>query len=156
MNDTPLKAFAETLAREGKSPMTIRNYLNDLAHFARWFSQTNGEAFAPEAITLLDMCAHKSHLLTVAKFKPATVNRRLAALAGFCRWAKAQSLIVDNPTNQVGGVPEAQSAPKALGDTELHRLLREVYKSGKKRDIAIVEVLVSGAQPLPLRRSGAS
>jgi site-specific recombinase XerD len=142
MNDH-FRGFEQALIREGKSPLTIKNYLNDLAHFATWFAQTNGEAFAPEAITLLDVRAYKSHLLTVAKFKPATVNRRLAALARFCRWAKAQGLIVDNPTDDVKGVPEVQSAPKALRDTELHRLLREVYKGGKKRDIAIIEVLAN-------------
>lgn len=139
----PFVGFEQALTREGKSPLTVKNYLNDLAHFAKWFTQTNGEAFVPDAITLLDVRAYKSFLLTVAKFRPATVNRRLAALSRFCRWAKTQGLIKEDPTDDVKGVPEPQSAPKALGDTELHRLLREVYKRGKRRDIAIIEVLAN-------------
>jgi len=135
--------FQQALIREGKSPLTLRNYLNDLAHFAAWFTQTNGEKFAPGGITLLDVRAYKSYLLTVAKFKPATINRRLAALAKYCRWAKATGLLADDPTTEVKGVSQVKTAPKALSAVELHRLLREVHKGGKARDIALIETLAN-------------
>ena len=96
--------FQQALIREGKSPLTIRNYLNDLKHFAAWFTQTNGEPFAPGGITVLDVRAYKSYLMTVAKFMPATINRRLAALAKYCRWAKAAGLLTDDSTAEVKGV----------------------------------------------------
>ena len=136
--------FEEELCREGKSPRTISSYLSDLRHFAAWFTQSNGEPFSPQAITILDVRAYKSHLQTVARFKPATINRRLAALARYCRFAKAQGLISENPTGDVQGVRQQQAVrPKALDGIELRRLLREVHKSGNKRDIAIIEVLAN-------------
>jgi site-specific recombinase XerD len=143
MNDTLFKAFAQALEREGKSPLTIRSYRSDLAHFVAWFAHTNGEPFAPGGITLLDVRGYKSYLMTIAQFKPATVNRRLAALARFCGWARGQGLLAGDPTAEVKGVRRALVAPKALHAVELRRLLREVHKGGEKRDVAIVEVLAN-------------
>ena len=128
---------------EGKSPQTIKGYISDLRRFRDWFAQTNGEAFTPQGITLLDVRAYQSYLVTVTRFKPSTVNRRLAALAKYCRWAKAQGLIQGDPTDGVKGVSQVQAAPKALSSLELCRLLREVHKGGKARDIAILEVLAN-------------
>ena len=54
--------FEHALVHEGKSPLTVKNYLNDLAHLAGWFTQTNGEVFAPQAVTLLDVRAYESLL----------------------------------------------------------------------------------------------
>jgi len=137
-------SFEAELRRQGKRPRTISSYLSDLRHFATWFTQSNGEAFSPQAITILDVRSYKSHLQTVVKFKPATVNRRLAALARYCRFAKSQGLISEDPTSDVQGVRQQKAArPKALDGIELRRLLREVHKSGNKRDIAIVEVLAN-------------
>lgn len=142
MNDL-FDSFAQALTREGKSALTIASYLSDLNHFAIWFSQTNGEAFSPQGITLLDVRAYKSHLLTVARFKPATINRHLAALAKYCRLAKAQGHLSDDPSRDVKGVRQVKAAPKALPNLELRRLLREVHKSGKVRDAAIIETLAN-------------
>lgn len=137
-------SFEEELCREGKSPRTISSYLSDLRHFATWFAQSNGEPFSPQAITILDVRAYKSHLQTVAKFKPATINRRLAALTRYCRFARSLGLIDEDPTHAVQGVRQQETVrPKALSALELRKLLREVHKSGNKRDIAIVEVLAN-------------
>ena len=143
MPNTLFQPFADALTREGKSPLTIRSYVSDLTHFATWFAQTNGEEFTPGGITLLDVRGYKSYLVTVAQFKPATVNRRLAALAKYCVWAKGQGLLAGDPTAEVKGVRRAQMAPKALSAVELRRLLREVHKRAEPRDVAIVELLAN-------------
>ncbi len=143
MDHPSFQAFAEALTQESRSALTVRNYLNDLEHFARWFVQTNGEAFTPQGITTLDLRAYKAYMLTVAKFKPATINRRLAALSRYCRWAKAIGLIQEDPTEEIEGVRQMHGAPKALDALELRRLLREVHKGGQKRDIAILEILAN-------------
>ena len=138
-----LKRFKKALTREWKSPLTIKNYLGDLRHFASWFAQTNGEQLTPQGITIFDVRSYKSYLLTIAKFKPATVNRRLAALSKLCRWAKTEGIIKADPTSEVKGVRQVSGAPKALNPLEFRRLLREVHKGGKPRDIAIVELLAN-------------
>ena len=138
-----LQAFEQELVREGKRPLTITNYLLDLEHFAAWFTQTNGEQLTPQGITILDVRSYKSFLTTVRKFKPATVNRRLASLSKFCRWAKAEGLMENDPTADVKGVSQVKPAPKALDQLDLRRVMREVHKGGKARDIAIIEVLAN-------------
>ena len=137
------QAFEQHLVGQGRSPLTVKNYLADLGQFARWFLQTNGEAMAPERITLLDVRSYKAHLVTVRQFKPATVNRRLATLSRYCRWAREGGLLAGDPTEGVKGVSQVKAAPKALDRLELRRLLREAHKGGKARDIAIIEVLVN-------------
>ena len=137
------QAFAQDLERQGRRPLTVASYLSDLRGFAAWFMQTNGEAFAPQGITALDVRSYKGYLMTIAQFKPATVNRRLASLARYCAWARAQGLLQGDPLQEVKGVRQVKPAPKALGAVELRRLLREVHKRGIPRDIALVELLAN-------------
>lgn len=135
-------AFGQALAAEGKSDRTIQHYLSDLQQFATWFEQTNGETFAPQAITALDVVGYRSYMMTIKDYQPATINRKLASLSRFCRWAKGEALIEENPATEVQGVKEEQpTAPKALTRTEWLRFLRTVHRGGNKRDIALVELL---------------
>jgi site-specific recombinase XerD len=143
MPNDMFQAFVQTLEREGRRPLTVASYLSDLRGFAAWFTQANGEAFAPSGITALDVRSFKSYLITVAGFKPATVNRRLASLSRYCAWARTQGLLQDDPTAEVKGVRQVKPAPKALAAVDLRRLLREVHKRGIPRDIALVELLVN-------------
>jgi len=138
-----LPTFEKSLQAEGKSPLTIKSYLSDMRHFAQWFEKTTGEAFKPQAITSLDVQCYKAYLLTDQRCKPATINRKLSTLSKFCRWARKEGLIKEDPTDEVKGVEEVKAAPKALTHTDLLRLLRTVHRGGKKRDIAIIEVLAN-------------
>jgi integrase/recombinase XerC len=143
MTSSVFQAFTQSLEREGRRPLTVTSYLSDLEGFANWFVQTNGEAFTPQGITALDVRSFKGYLLTVAGFKPATVNRRLASLSKYCAWARAQGLLQGKPTEEVKGVRQVKPAPKALGAVELRRFLREVHKRGLPRDIALIELLAN-------------
>jgi len=78
-------SFEEELKRQGKSPRTISSYLSDLRHFAAWFAHSNGEPFSPQVITILDVRAYKSHLQTVAAFKPATINGEIQSQVVNCQ-----------------------------------------------------------------------
>src|SRR5947209_3963378 len=109
-----LEQFGQALRREEAAELTIKNYGLDLAHFARWFQIANGEALTLKAITPTDVREYKTYQLTVEQAKPATVNRRRAALRKFCRWAKAQQLIDDDPTEGSKGVDKVRLAPKSL------------------------------------------
>jgi integrase/recombinase XerC len=137
------ESFAQALVQQGRRPLTVASYLSDLKGFATWFTQTNGEAFSPQGITALDVRSFKGYLLTVAGFKPATVNRRLASLSRYCAWARGQGLLQGDPLQEVKGVRQVKPAPKALGAVELRRVLREVHKRGLPRDIALVELLAN-------------
>jgi len=136
-----LTQFTETLRAEERSENTVQSYLSDLKHFAEWFEGTNGQAFKPEAIMPIDIGQYKSYLQTVKGFKPATVNRRLAAIKRLCRWARSQSLIEENPAAEIKGVPRQRTAPKALTRREAAHLVRMAQRHGDKRDVAILQLL---------------
>ena len=136
------KAFEESLRNrpEGISPYTVRGYMTDLKRFAAWFEKTNGEPMHLRDVTPVDVRDYKAYLQTVKKFKPATINRRLAALRAYFYWSIDEGLIKENPV-RVRNVEEPQTAPRSIGEREYHRLLRAVQKGGSKRDIAIIQML---------------
>jgi site-specific recombinase XerD len=136
-----LAAFLLDLGREEVSPLTLRNYQADVANFARWFAGSIGKPFAAVEVTPTDVRDYKAHLVTVERRKPATVNRRLAALRKFFTWAKGRRLISELPTDPVKGVPQDRRAPRSLEAREVNRLIREAERRTKKRDIALLKTL---------------
>jgi site-specific recombinase XerD len=133
--------FLTELAREEVAAKTIRAYRSDLTHFGRWFAGSTGEAFAAAAVTPTDLRDYRAHLIGVERRQPATVNRRLAALRRFFLWAKAVGRCTEVVTDGVKGVPAAPRSPKSLEKREVDRLVRMAERSGKKRDLAILQVL---------------
>src|SRR5581483_7516018 len=117
------------------------SYRSDLLAFARWFAASTGEACAAAAVTRTDVRDHKAALLTIEGRKPATANRRLAALRRFFAWAKAQRLVQELPTEGVRGVNTPKQAPKSLPKRDVDRLIRAAERAGHKRDLAVLAVL---------------
>jgi site-specific recombinase XerD len=125
------------------APHTVRAYLQDLASFSTWFVASTGDTFNPQAVTPLDIREYKRHLQN-QRARPATINRRLAALSTFFRWARATGLVTgDNPTADVPGVDRVKLAPKWLKRMEQLALLRKVKARGRVRDIALVTLLLN-------------
>ena len=133
--------FLTDLAREEVAEKTIAAYRTDLSHFARWFAGSTGEAFAAAAVTPTDLRDYRAHLVNVERRQPATVNRRLAALRRFFLWAKAAGRCTEVVTDGVKGVPASPRSPKSLEKREVDRLVRMAERSGKKRDLALLQVL---------------
>jgi integrase/recombinase XerD len=134
-------AFLTDLARSEAAPLTVRSYRDSLLGFARWFTGTNGEPFTAAAVTSTDIREFRAHLMSVLRRKPATVNRHLAALRAFGRWARGQRLIAELPTEGVKDVARVRQAPKALSKRDVDRVIKVAERRGKKRDIAILIVL---------------
>jgi integrase/recombinase XerC len=133
--------FVADLTRQEVAAKTLVNYRSDLLCFGRWFAGVNDEAFTAAAVTPTDVRDYRTYLVQEERRKPATVNRRLAALRKFFTWAQATGRIHDRPTDAVKGLEASPRAPKALAKRELDRLIRSVEKEGKKRDLAIVLTL---------------
>ena len=140
-SDTHVDTFIKDLARGEASPKTLASYRFDLSLFARWFEQTQGEPLSPAAVTPTDIREYKSHLMNVEQRRPATVNRRLAALRKFFTWAKASRLVEELPTDSVKGVTSSPRAPRSLEKREVDKLIRAVERHGNKRDLALVLTL---------------
>lgn len=128
--------------KRGLSPHTLSGYRTDLLNFCAWFKETNGNDPGPSDVTSIDLREYQSYLQNVRKQKPGTVNRRFINLRNFLRWAQEQGYVTRFPSfpKQVS----AQKAhPKALERKQQNRLLREVERRGKARDLALVRLLMS-------------
>src|SRR5215216_1485890 len=103
---TQIDHFLTRLVQEEAAAKTIANYKSDLGLFARWFGDTVGEDFAAAAVTPTDLRDYRSFLLTTKQASPATVNRHLAALKRFFRYAHALGWIAEDPTVAVKGIQQ--------------------------------------------------
>jgi site-specific recombinase XerD len=141
--DTPeaVELFLQTLSDQGAAELTIRNYRSDLLHFARWLAGPTAKPFSPAAITPTDIRAYRSHLLTLERRAPATIQRRLTALRKFCQWALAQQRSAADPTQGVKGVASVPRALSWLEKKDVDQLLRAGERAGNKRDLAILATL---------------
>lgn len=118
--------FESYLADHDRAALTIAGYLSDLRLFARWFEQTNGEAFTPQAVTPTDVREYRQHLLTVDRRKANTVNRKLAALTVFMTFAIEARLIEHDPTATIKHVEEAPRGPRHLNRQQQFALQRAI------------------------------
>ncbi len=153
--NTTFTDFKHDLQAQDKSPLTIKGYLSDLRLFARWFDETNGEAFSLLAWTAADVRAYRQGLLDQG-MKPQTINRRLAALAAFGNWAVRKGHLAVNPAQHVRSVAQSPLAPKWLDRRGRAALLRAAEKDVqvarmryprlwvlRLRDAAMVVVLIN-------------
>ncbi|MBI5945479.1 MAG: tyrosine-type recombinase/integrase [Chloroflexi bacterium] len=108
------------------SALTVRGYLADLQHFARWFEQTNGEDLNVTRITPTDVKEYKHFLVNTEQRKASTVNRRLAAIASLAKWARKTGQIQNDPTENIKGVANVSSGPKWLDKHEQYALSRAI------------------------------
>lgn len=130
------------LDKQGKSEATIKAYRVGVQHFIRWLEASDEEPFDLAAVITRDLRDWIADQQTVEKAKPATINRRLAAVSQFFKWAVKKGHIPSDPTEGIEGLRLERRRPKALARTDLRKLLRAVHRSGNVRDIAILELLV--------------
>src|SRR5439155_11146473 len=97
--------------------------------------------FSAAAVTPTDLREYRSYLQNVEGRKPATINRKLAALRSFFSWAHAEKKIADLPTVAVKGVKAEPARPRWLDKRQVDKLIRTVERHGSKRDLAIVQLL---------------
>src|SRR4051812_14523580 len=109
-----LTAFLGELARREAASNTVASYRQDLALFARWFEGANGEACSAAAVTPTDIRECRAYLQSVERRAPATINRKLAALRAFFRWAHATRRVTESPTEAVKGVQGEPAAARWL------------------------------------------
>jgi site-specific recombinase XerD len=138
-----LDRFGDHLVATGKSSHTVKAYTRDVRLFSEWFDQTNGKGLTPSGITPIDVREYRSYLLTVKNYKPATVNRKLSSISAFCKWARGVGLISANPADEISQVDEVRPAPKWLDKNEQYALLRAVQEKGRKRDIALITLMLN-------------
>src|SRR5205823_11888796 len=98
-------------------------------------------AFSAAAVTPTDLREYRALLQNVEGRKPATINRKLAALRSFFSWARAEKRIQESPTSDIKGVKGEPARPRWLDKRQVDTLIRTVERHGSKRDLAIVQLL---------------
>jgi len=135
--------FRDHLVATGKSDHTIEAYTRDVRLFSEWFDQINGRDLTLQRITPVDVREYRTHMLTVENYKPATVNRKLSSISAFCEWARKAGLVSANPAEGIAQVDEVRPAPKWLNKNEQYALLRAVQEKGRKRDVALITLMIN-------------
>lgn len=134
--------FISHLQSRDRSSHTIHAYRLDLQQFEKWFAEINGDGMEPANVTPTDLREFKHFLIEEEQLKPATINRKLASLRAFLKWAAGEKLL-EVPPRMPKGVEQVQSAPKALDRREMNSLIRAVERHGNSRDQAIILVLLN-------------
>lgn len=120
-----IEAFQQFLRTQDRADRTIDGYLRDLEKFLAWFEQTTGRQPQPAIITPLDIREYRRHLQHDHRLKPASVNRRLAALRVYFCWATETGLTASNPAVSIKMLPQTRQAPRWLERDEAYALIRE-------------------------------
>lgn len=135
-----LDNFSADIYSSGAALSTVEAYRKDVAYFFKWYMETVGQDPHQGDITSIDLREYQGY--NVQRFKPATINRRMAALEKYIRWALERGYIVRLPTFPKN-IKVQKAPPKALKRAEQNRLLREAERRGKIRNIALIRLLMS-------------
>jgi integrase/recombinase XerC len=133
--------YERWLGRQPLSANTKRTYRVRVGQYLEYLSATPAEGGDPlEDTHARDYAVrdYKTHLKTVRKAKPSSVNLSLAAIDNFYRFVG-----LGRPEVRREELPAA--APKALSPEEQKRFLRAVERSPQARDRAIAKLLFYAA-----------
>jgi len=143
-----IDAFLDLRVSGEGSRHTLTGYRHDLVGFARWFAEhvPTEPAFTPEAVTPTDIRVYRDWLIRDARRKPATVNRKLAALRAYFVFCKAHGYRKDDlPTDGVRRIAAQPAGPRWFLKREVNGLIRAVERYGqganRVRDLAVILTL---------------
>ncbi len=125
------------LDKQPLSANTRRTYLTQVRQYCVYLDQTvteYGDPLKDEHARDYAVRDYKTHLKTVRRRKPTTVNIALAALEHFYRFLQMSPA-------QVQREDISQQAPRALTEDEQRRFLRAVERSPSQRDRAVASLL---------------
>jgi site-specific recombinase XerD len=138
-----VKEFVAQLQAQDASPHTVSAYRRDVSAFFTWLAEQIGQEASPIQVTTFDVQKYRDHLVALGR-KPATVNRRLAALRAFFAWVVEDGQVASNPATDVKGVRQARKVPKALSQQEVYKLQRT---TAARRQLAEAKAGDGGVTP---------
>lgn len=121
----------------GKSTTTIKTYKHAILQFERWLEGAGADLLHYGRIDVQQYVDY----LTAHQKSAATINKIYNAIKTFSKWSGKNEAIEDirvvKPENIL------TKAPKSLDKIERNRLIREIDRSGNKRDYAILMVFMN-------------
>jgi len=119
-----IEQYLESLHTKRRAPATLKVVQHDLTHFVTWWEGTKRRAFDPALLRHENLRDWRMARQRHDGAAPATINRGLASLRGYCRWALARHLLLENPMTDVKDVPTEPLAPRSLPAEAIDALLR--------------------------------
>lgn len=140
MSAQALAPFLESLwLEDGLSENTVAAYRRDLTAFMNWLKNEHKKSINDATETELQ----EWFAYDYKRSKSATVNRRLAALKRYYRWALRQSVVKADPCLNLQAVKQAARFPHTLSEAQVERLLKAPDTDTELglRDRAMLETL---------------
>ncbi|CAG0990391.1 partial Tyrosine recombinase XerC, partial [Anaerolineae bacterium] len=111
-----IKQFEDWLRNDqDRGELTVKAYLADVHGFVTWWQQTHGDRrFDLVAVTPTDIRDYRSRLTVVGRQKTNSVNRRLAALRTFYKWAMLHDMVRRSPLAGLKMDRQQKAAPRWL------------------------------------------
>jgi len=130
--------FLTRLEDRRKSPKTIRCYREELLAYAAWSEDAFQEPPSLEAIMESDLREWIAWLRARKdpKLKPATINKKRAALKSFLRWSEVKGF--SDPIEMPPPMKKQAGARRWLSKNDEHALIRAVNKGKVLRDRALI------------------
>ena len=144
-----LERYLAVLQTKRRTPATLKVIRHDLTHFVAWWERTRRRTFDPALLRHEDLRDWRAARQRDDGAAPATINRGLASLRGYCRWALACHLLLEDQATEVKDVPTEPLAPRFLPAEAIDALLRmaraEQNAILRARDAALLEAVWKGA-----------
>jgi site-specific recombinase XerD len=138
--DSLIEGFGVYLALSGRSENTIQNYRADLQAMVEWLDSRRLWPLDKSGAAQHALRTYRTHL--VKETKPATVNRKLAAIKSFFRWAAADGRIVAT-LPRLKTVPVGKSRNSSWLDRRSQvKLLAALQAHGSLQEQIIVRFLI--------------
>jgi site-specific recombinase XerD len=141
-----IEQYLEFLHSKRRTPATLKVIRHDLTHFVAWWESQRRRAFDPALLRYEDLYDWRTVRQRDDGAAPATINRGLASLRGYCRWTLACHLLLEDPTTDVKDVPTEPMAPRSLPPEAIDALLRAVRAEPnavlRVRDEALLALLI--------------
>ena len=114
--DPVLTQFSDWLSGDqDRGALTAKAYVADVQGFMAWWTQTHGtRQFELAAVLPTDIKDYRAHLQTVARQQVSSINRRLAALRSFFKWAVQTGQVARSPLTGLKPLRQQKAAPRWL------------------------------------------
>lgn len=138
--DDAVADFLQALwLEDGLAANTLAAYRRDLDACGAWLAEVRDTRLLAASATHLEDWFSTCHEQT----RPATANRRLAALRRYYQWALRESRIATDPCLPLTRARQAPRLPKSLSEAQVEALLAapDTREPRGVRDRAMLEVL---------------
>lgn len=143
-----LEKFVEWLKEQGKRERTQEGYQGVVKALAKWYEERTDQPFDPDQVTARDLQDWISHMQTVQRLAPATVNQRVAALKTYWSFLVEAGHSTLDPTKPIRmkRISALEQAPRWLTRKQQADLIHQVRKEKnpwkRARNLAICQLML--------------